>query len=74
MCKSTSFRLGTKLNPINSVKTKVQQRALSGEAPRGVWETLQRLVRGDLSFMRPALDLVLTYFHQDLTQEIRNPY
>ncbi|KII88338.1 hypothetical protein PLICRDRAFT_110552 [Plicaturopsis crispa FD-325 SS-3] len=32
--------------PVDVVKTKVQQRALSGEAPRGVWETLQRLVRG----------------------------
>jgi hypothetical protein len=28
------------------VKTKVQQRALAGTPPKGVWETLRRLVRG----------------------------
>ena len=28
------------------VKTKVQQRALAGTPPRGVWETFRRLVRG----------------------------
>ncbi|KAG8217858.1 mitochondrial carrier [Butyriboletus roseoflavus] len=32
--------------PLDVVKTKVQQRALSGIPPRGVWETLRRLVRG----------------------------
>lgn len=32
--------------PLDVVKTKVQQRALSGEAYRGGFETLSRLVRG----------------------------
>ncbi|KAF9218142.1 mitochondrial carrier, partial [Gyrodon lividus] len=32
--------------PLDVVKTKVQQRALAGTPPRGVWETLRRLVRG----------------------------
>ncbi|KAG6376483.1 mitochondrial carrier [Boletus reticuloceps] len=32
--------------PLDVVKTKIQQRALSGIPPRGVWETLHRLVRG----------------------------
>ncbi|KAH7912210.1 hypothetical protein BJ138DRAFT_1083982 [Hygrophoropsis aurantiaca] len=32
--------------PVDVVKTKVQQRALSGIPPRGVWDTLHRLVRG----------------------------
>ncbi|KAG2078176.1 hypothetical protein BDR04DRAFT_1226942 [Suillus decipiens] len=32
--------------PLDVVKTKVQQRALAGTPPKGVWETLRRLVRG----------------------------
>ncbi|OAX36678.1 hypothetical protein K503DRAFT_857848 [Rhizopogon vinicolor AM-OR11-026] len=32
--------------PLDVVKTKVQQRALAGTPPRGVWETFRRLVRG----------------------------
>jgi len=32
--------------PLDVVKTKVQQRALAGNPPRGVFETLRRLVRG----------------------------
>ncbi|KAH7889406.1 hypothetical protein F5I97DRAFT_1801300 [Phlebopus sp. FC_14] len=32
--------------PLDVVKTKIQQRALAGTPPRGVWETLRRLVRG----------------------------
>ncbi|KAH7929725.1 hypothetical protein BV22DRAFT_1102220 [Leucogyrophana mollusca] len=32
--------------PLDVVKTKVQQRALAGTPPRGVWDTLRRLVRG----------------------------
>lgn len=39
------------------VKTKIQQRALSGIPSRGVWETLRRLVRGmqELALMFRAL-------------------
>ncbi|KIJ69031.1 hypothetical protein HYDPIDRAFT_184954 [Hydnomerulius pinastri MD-312] len=32
--------------PLDVVKTKIQQRALAGTPPRGVFETLRRLVRG----------------------------
>lgn len=31
---------------VQSVKTKVQTRALAGEQKRGVWETFHRLIRG----------------------------
>lgn len=47
MCQSTFSPLPQ--NSIYSfirVKTKVQQRALAGTPPKGVWETLRRLVRG----------------------------
>ena len=33
------------------VKTKVQQRALAGTPPRGVFETLHRLIRGMRQFL-----------------------
>lgn len=42
--------------PLDVVKTKVQQRALSGEQYRGPWETFLRLVRGtDPERPKPAL-------------------
>ncbi|KAG6331479.1 hypothetical protein ID866_7611 [Astraeus odoratus] len=42
--------------PLDVVKTKVQQRALAGTPPRGVWETLRRLVRGpDPNDPKPVL-------------------
>ncbi|KIM49339.1 hypothetical protein M413DRAFT_438523 [Hebeloma cylindrosporum] len=42
--------------PLDVVKTKVQQRSLSGERYRGPWETLYRLVRGpDPNAPKPIL-------------------
>ncbi|KAF8321634.1 mitochondrial carrier [Clavulina sp. PMI_390] len=42
--------------PLDVVKTKVQQRALSGERYRGPWETFMRLVRGtDPARPKPVL-------------------
>ncbi|KAG6837293.1 hypothetical protein H0H93_011895 [Arthromyces matolae] len=42
--------------PLDVVKTKVQQRALSGEKYRGVFETLHRLIRGpDPNAPKPLL-------------------
>ncbi|KAF5380982.1 hypothetical protein D9615_004030 [Tricholomella constricta] len=42
--------------PLDVVKTKIQQRALAGEAYRGVFETLHRLIRGpDPNTPKPLL-------------------
>lgn len=49
---------------LSRVKTKIQQRALSGTPPRGVRETLRRLVRGTLQ--------LAIVFHNLLTCDMRS--
>lgn len=67
--------LSLSLSPIlmtsfSRVKTKIQQRALSGTPPRGVWETLRRLVRGtlDLFIMFHVLLIFNTRFRPERPQ------